>query len=475
MLDFRELSEDGQDLELLTREILVTRGYSVQWSGKGTDGGRDLICVESRNSFFMPDEKRWLIQCKHNAKSNKAVGVRDLGDIVDTCAQHSCSGFLLVCSTYPSSAVVQRLESISRNTGVAIEATYWDMVRLEQILSTPKNWPLAQRFFPTSANAQDWRIYATESPNNWVVNYKGYYFHLNNRIGSSSEYQLESIRKRVADIEKIEFPNGHCLRIRAAYYDDKNENYKWYLDQMYPLDEEAAYGAIEIERILGDGYALEDGRLHFFDVINRSYNPESDHHDFDHYGYYTSHGNSFSSGLDRSLDSEAWLARTESEDELDKRLQATRDEDFNALIEKFSEVDFVDVVNSTNAQIEYLDRFYKQFNWSKIIEEVSLVTDRFFSVWIMVSVGDDVKFHELVSCFPQEVQSSFRLARSHIYLPNDSGNGCYRSDEREDDRFYELTYSVHPYLIGNKATGRNMINQYLRRIARTIDQYLNSA
>ena len=154
--------------------MLVTRGYRVQWSGKGTDAGRDLTCVESRNSFFMPDEKRWLIQCKHNAKSNKAVGVGDLGDIVDTCAQHSCAGFLLVCSTYPSSAVLQRLESISRNASVAVETTYWDMVRLEQILSTPKNWPLAQRFLPTSANAQDWRIYATESPNNWVIIYKGY-------------------------------------------------------------------------------------------------------------------------------------------------------------------------------------------------------------------------------------------------------------------------------------------------------------
>ena len=475
MLDFKELSEDGQDLELLIREILVTRGYRVQWSGKGTDGGRDLICIERRNSFFMPDEKRWLVQCKHNAKSNRAVGVRELGDIVDTCAQHSCSGFLLVCSTYPSSGVVERLESISRNTGVAVEAICWDVVRLEQILSTPKHWPLAQGFFPVSAKAEDWRIYATESPNNWVVNYRGYYFHLNNRVESSSEYQLESIRKRIADIEQIQFPDRHCLRIRAAYYDDKNENYTWYLDQMFPMDEEAVYGAVEIERILGDGYVLEDGRMHSFDVINRSYNPVSDHHDFDHYSYYSSHGGSFSSGIDRSLDAEARLARAEAEDELDRHLQATRDEDFNALIAKFAEVDFVDVLNARNAQIEYLDRFYKQFDWSKIIEEVSLETDRFFSVWIMVSVKDDAEFHELVSCFPQEVQSSFRLTRPFIYLPNDDGNGCYRSDEGEDDLVYELTYSIHPYLIGNKATGRNMINEYLRRISRAIDGYLSSS
>src|SRR5689334_4658107 len=105
MLDFTELSADGQDLELLIRELLLRRGFTVHWSGKGPDGGRDLVCVERRDSYFISDEKRWLIQCKHNAVSGKSVGVKDLDNIVDSCAQHGCSGYILACSTYPSSGV----------------------------------------------------------------------------------------------------------------------------------------------------------------------------------------------------------------------------------------------------------------------------------------------------------------------------------------------------------------------------------
>ncbi len=46
MLNFKELSEDGNELELLIREILLVKGYKVQWSGKGPDGGKDLICFK---------------------------------------------------------------------------------------------------------------------------------------------------------------------------------------------------------------------------------------------------------------------------------------------------------------------------------------------------------------------------------------------------------------------------------------------
>ena len=120
MLDFTELNVDGQDFELLIREMLFRKGLTIYWSGKGPDGGRDLICVERRDSCFFPDEKRWLIQCKHNAHSGKAVGISDLDEIVDSCQQHNCKGYLLVCSTYPSSAVVNRLQSITDNQTILV-------------------------------------------------------------------------------------------------------------------------------------------------------------------------------------------------------------------------------------------------------------------------------------------------------------------------------------------------------------------
>lgn len=40
MLDFKELAKDGQDFELLIREILFREGFHVAWSGRGADGVR---------------------------------------------------------------------------------------------------------------------------------------------------------------------------------------------------------------------------------------------------------------------------------------------------------------------------------------------------------------------------------------------------------------------------------------------------
>ena len=52
MLDFKEIDQDGTDFELLIRELLIVLGYRVYWSGRGADGGKDLLCIESRDSFF---------------------------------------------------------------------------------------------------------------------------------------------------------------------------------------------------------------------------------------------------------------------------------------------------------------------------------------------------------------------------------------------------------------------------------------
>jgi HJR/Mrr/RecB family endonuclease len=53
MLEFKELAKDGQDFELLIREILFKQGFHVAWSGRGADGGRDLICTETRQTILV--------------------------------------------------------------------------------------------------------------------------------------------------------------------------------------------------------------------------------------------------------------------------------------------------------------------------------------------------------------------------------------------------------------------------------------
>jgi len=304
MLDFKELSKDGNDLELLIREILLTKGYRVHWSGKGPDGGKDLLCFEERDSEFLADVKTWLIQCKHKAHGGGSIGIGDLDDIVDSCNHHKAKGYLLVTSTYPSSKVIERLDGISAYPKNEIEATYWDAVKIEQVLSTPKLWRIAQRFFPVSSKNSTWEIYATESPNHYIANYRGYHFHLSNRIGSRVDYHFPNIDDRINEIESIKLPKDHFIRIRAVYFDDKGGNYVWFLDYMHPHDQKPHTSSAAIAHVLGDGRALDNGQLYFYDVITRPYLQHSDHYDKDHYDYYSPHLKSYQIGMHRELNFE---------------------------------------------------------------------------------------------------------------------------------------------------------------------------
>lgn len=470
MLDFKELSQNGNDLELLVREILLVKGFKVQWSGKGADGGKDLICYEERQSEFLNDKKNWLIQCKHKAHGGNSVGVADLDDIVDSCTQHEAKAYLLVCSTYPSSAVMNRLEGITKNPAINLDATYWDATIIEQKLSTPELWKIAQTFFPKSSKNSSWEIYATENPNQWIVNFKGYHFHLSNRIGSKGNYHFGSIKNRIADIEKIKLKKDHFIRIRAVYFDDKNGNYSWFLDYMYPNDQQPIISSARISKILGDGYALEDGQCYSFDVISRPYFQNSDHYDKDHYDYYVPHLNNFRIGWQREIEDENRKERFTAWEEIKKEEKIKRETAFNNLVEKFKSISLLKLVRHVNCSIEDIDKFVKLRDWTELTEEIDVDTDHFFSAWLLVDVGANEKdFLDMMTYFPQEGECWFRLTKVYVYSPKNSGDG---SELDEDEKsLFELSIRVHPAIVHTSSIGRQILNDYFEKCITAIDKY----
>jgi hypothetical protein len=94
MLDFKELPKDGEAFEQLVRELLFSYGMDVEWSGRGPDGGRDLMCREPLRSLIAPASRTWLVQCKHFAHADRSVGADDLNNVVDSCTQHKATGYL---------------------------------------------------------------------------------------------------------------------------------------------------------------------------------------------------------------------------------------------------------------------------------------------------------------------------------------------------------------------------------------------
>ena len=105
--------------------------------------------------------------------------------------QHQADGYLLVCSTQPSAAVVTRLEALERTKD--IKAHVWDGVELERMLHQPARLSVAQRFMPYQRQ-RHWLAgtIATGSPNQFVGITRGYFIRMANRHGSTLPYQLDS-------------------------------------------------------------------------------------------------------------------------------------------------------------------------------------------------------------------------------------------------------------------------------------------
>ena len=147
MFDFKELPKDGTAFELLVRELLYRRGLEVYWTGKGPDGGKDIVCIERVAGNFNTFEKRWVVQCKHNAHSGKAVSSDDVPSIVENCLANDATGYLLACSTYVSSGLSESLHGIHGNGKSNISTAVWDGTKIEMELLKPQNWDIAVTFF----------------------------------------------------------------------------------------------------------------------------------------------------------------------------------------------------------------------------------------------------------------------------------------------------------------------------------------
>ena len=473
MLDFKELPKNGDAFELLIREILLIKGFHVRWSGKGPDGGRDLLCYEDRPSEFLADRKTWLIQCKHNAHGASSVGVGDLDDIITSCVQHGADAYLLACSTVPSAGVINRLEGIANNSAPKLSATYWDATLIEQKLSTPTLWRIAQLFFPVSSQNSPWQFYATEKPNYWIVNRRGYHFHLANRIGSLGEHHFPSIDARIDELQKLddELPAGHFIRIRAVNYDDKHSAYTWFLDYLFPHDSQPVCSTLQVAELLGDGYALEDGQLYSFNVVSRPYAPHHEHYDKDHYDYYENNISHFQQGNHRPAARSAARGRFAVALSLEKATIEARESGYTRLLSALRKVPFLNVIRSVNSGVEYLDKFTKLRDWREIVGGSNEFFDlnHLFSAWFLLDVGEhEAQMLALLATFDIGIDKEFHFVRRYLFTPGEAGGAAYEESEKS---LFELSLRVHPADVRTAAGTRKKLNELFESFAQAIEIY----
>lgn len=149
-INFTELASSvrGEGLEGLTRLLGLRLGLEPDWTGRGPDGGRDLIFTQTISSPLKVSI-RWLVSCKDYASSGKSVPETDLPPSFDgKLIQHQAQGFLLVTTTIPGTNTKSILDQIALNRKYFTDV--WDEHRLREMLIQPKNEDLLKLYLPRS-------------------------------------------------------------------------------------------------------------------------------------------------------------------------------------------------------------------------------------------------------------------------------------------------------------------------------------
>jgi hypothetical protein len=241
------------------------------------------------------------VQCKHFAHSGKSIGREQIGSVIDDCKQAGTIGYLLVCSTQPSSSLVTKLGEIAANPTNGLVTQIWDGVDLEKRLSEPRSFSLGHLFFPASFAATPWKLYNRGAPNRWAAHYRTYFLHLNSRI-SGSYPDLGECEVIISRLESIKPTGEHeAIRPRAIYFDDKHGHFTVYLDYLVPHKADPSLTPADFNSVLHDGQGLhcDDDSMWYlthWDVRLRRIFPFSAHFHLDHYTYYERDDGNFQVG-----------------------------------------------------------------------------------------------------------------------------------------------------------------------------------
>src|SRR6185369_13537105 len=145
----------------------------------------------------------------------------------------TAGGFLLVCTTQPSSSLVGKLSELMEEPSNGLVTSYWDSVELEKRLNEPRGFALAHQFFPVSMKNAPWKVYNSDTPTRWAAHYKDKFLYLASRV-SGYFPSLKDVEEILTRLEVIPISTGEGVRPRAVYFDDKHEQFTVFADYMVP-------------------------------------------------------------------------------------------------------------------------------------------------------------------------------------------------------------------------------------------------
>lgn len=403
MLDFKELREDGVEFEQLIRELLLAEGLDVHWTGVGPDGAKDLTVVESYEGILGSIKKKWVVQCKHNAHSGKSVSKDNLS-IMETCLAVNADGFLLACSTQPTSALLRHFKDIE--DGKNIEVKYWDSIEIEKRLMKPNNFHLIDVFFKNASKNIGWKLFNTQDPKLWMAHYKKYFIYLSSR-GSLTFGGLEFVEKMIDIIESFKgidkkeligierwTNNREYLVPRAIHYDDKNSRFTVFLDYMFDIGEKPKAREVDLDNYFNEENWNVEGAFVTWDICFVQAIFSSDHFSINHKDYYTMYMDNFKIGYERDYNISSFIYK--DYDYIEKCIINYEFQDFTEYDNYIDNLDQIEtnIINCLKSKMGGSELIEIVLNSCKNEHNFDSEDQRFQDTWQIIYLNSIVKLRE---------------------------------------------------------------------------------
>lgn len=150
MIDFKEIPYEDDTWELFARDFLRERGFFIESPpDRGPDAGKDLLVTEQLRGNLNQYHFRWIVSCKHFAKSKTSVKEKDEPNILERISSFQADGFIGFYSTIASSGLNSRLNAL-RKEGKIKDYSVFDHKLIENLLITVGFSHLLMRYFPIS-------------------------------------------------------------------------------------------------------------------------------------------------------------------------------------------------------------------------------------------------------------------------------------------------------------------------------------
>ena len=145
---------DDEWFVLLAADVLIARGYAIQYQGAGPDGGVDIFATQTILIGFDIQPFTWAVQCKFSRSPAKAKAVndseiKDIEGILRSSRYQTLKprGYMLVTNRRIAQNVIERLRGVNDQT--AFRTCAMDGKRLTTFLA--ENTKLVLEYFTDSA------------------------------------------------------------------------------------------------------------------------------------------------------------------------------------------------------------------------------------------------------------------------------------------------------------------------------------